>query len=1275
MRPSQKGLRVSIIVFITAFITSLLCVPLHLHAQRDVRFERLTSRQGLSQATVQCMMQDSKGFMWFGTQDGLNRWDGRTMKTFRYNPRSRSLSSNDVHTIYEDHNGTLWVGTQSGLNAFNRATEEFITFKSDSKDPSSLSNNNVTAIIEDKQHTLWVGTYAGGLCKFVPSATNALAGTFVAYKWNPNNPTTLSSNIIMRLAVDKVTGELWVGCYGGGLHRYAPERNSFTSYFADSIAQQYVMNKTPFRGYSIEALSQARSSQFWIGRDGEGAGVERFDFLPMSKSGSFKSLASMLGTEPLPTKIIRSVYEDRAGNLWVGTKGAGLVKVELATGKTTIFKNDPTNLLSLGDNTILSIYEDRTGTLWFGTDNGGVSYFNPNARKFIGYSEDPSNSRSLSARQVWSLYEDRAGTVWVGTDYGLNRMDSKPLSGEARFTSYLSNPEDPSTLSADEVTAICEARTGTLWIGTSGGGLNRFERSAVSGLGAFRAFKPDEENPRSLSNEFVQALLEDRMGTLWVATNKGLNRLDGFNDKGEAEFTRFLNSSNPKSLSNNVTTCLYEDRQGTLWVGTIDGLNRFERIGNTFTVFKGENISTPANPAKSGGKPDAKPANAEMNENLSDNYIMSMYEDKAGNFWIGTQGGLNRFDRATGKFKVITVRDGLPNDFIYGILEDNKGNLWLSTNKGLCRYNPTTGAVRVYDERDGLQSDEFSNGAYFKGRSGLLYFGSSEGFNVFHPDSIRENSTAPQLAFTDFATYDPRKGVTLHYNLDSIMATADRTVELPYRENSFTITFAAMSFVFTDKNKYRYKLEGYDQYWIEAGSQQAAVYKNLEPGEYEFYVQGSNYDGIMNAEGAKVTIVIVPPIYKRWWFSVLAALGIVALIVGIYRWRVKAIESQKQELERLVTERTKELEETNAELSQASEEIQRQNNELLRANDELETAHKEIQEQNALLARQKDILEEQSRDIELANGQLQETNAEIIRANFELDARNDALNSALSSLQQAQTQLVQSEKMASLGQLLAGVAHEINNPVNFISGAVKPLRRNVDKLIEAYRSYTAISPNALTPETLESVRSELVRLHEQGEDEEMESRIGQINDLVTSVSEGAERISDIVGLLRNFSRADTTEMKAVNIHEGLDSTLKLLYNQYKKHVTIVKEYGDVPQVECYAGQLNQVFMNILANAVQAVPPDRQGGEIRIKTERDGADVVIRIRDNGVGMSDEVRKRIFDPFYTTKEVGKGTGLGLSISFSIIEKHQGSISVESERGKGSEFTIRLPFKHSR
>jgi signal transduction histidine kinase len=653
---------------------------------------------------------------------------------------------------------------------------------------------------------------------------------------------------------------------------------------------------------------------------------------------------------------------------------------------------------------------------------------------------------------------------------------------------------------------------------------------------------------------------------------------------------------------------------------------------------------------------------------------MSIYEDRTGSLWIGTQGGLNRFDRATGKFKVITVRDGLPNDFIYGILEDGKGNLWLSTNKGLCRYTPSTGAVRVYDERDGLQSDEFSNGAYFKGRSGLLYFGTSEGFNVFHPDSIRENTIAPQIVFTDFSTYDPRKGTTLHYNLDSILSTPNRVIELSYRENSFTIHFAAMSFVFTDKNKYRYKLEGYDQYWIDAGSQQSAVYKNLEPGEYEFYVQGSNYDGVTNAEGAKLTIVVVPPVYKRWWFSLLAVVGIVVAVFGIYRWRVQAIESQKRELERLVTERTKELEESNIELSQASEEIQRQNNELLRANEQLETAHKEIQEQNTLLGRQKEILEEQSRDIELANGQLQETNAEIIRANFELDARNDALNSALNRLQQAQTQLVQSEKMASLGQLLAGVAHEINNPVNFISGAVKPLRRNVDKLIEAYKGYAQISPVALTLETLEAVKAELVRLHEQGEDEEMEARIGQINDLVVSVSEGAERIIDIVGLLRNFSRADATEMREANIHEGIDSTLKLLYNQYKKHVSIVKEYGDVPQVECYAGQLNQVFMNILANAVQALPANQDGNEIRIKTECDGNNAVIRIRDNGVGMSDEVKKRIFDPFYTTKEVGKGTGLGLSISFSIMEKHNGSISVASAVGKGSEFTIRLPLKHS-
>jgi signal transduction histidine kinase len=618
---------------------------------------------------------------------------------------------------------------------------------------------------------------------------------------------------------------------------------------------------------------------------------------------------------------------------------------------------------------------------------------------------------------------------------------------------------------------------------------------------------------------------------------------------------------------------------------------------------------------------------------LSSNFVQALYEDRAGTLWVGTEGGLNRFNRATGKFSVINTNDGLPNNGIMGILEDANGNLWLSTNKGLCRYNPSTGSVRVYDERDGLQADEFYNGAFWRGRTGTMSFGGLSGFNTFRPESVRENTVLPQMAFTKFMNDNPRSSKAQRYDADSSI-TEQQVIELPFGEN-FTVEYAALSYLFTDKNRYRHQLEGYDKYWIYAGNTPMARYTNLDPGTYTLKIEGSNYDGVWSkwSEGSRsLTIVVKPPFYRTWWFLLLAVAGISGGVFLAYRWRVRSIEADNRELERLVSIRTRELEESNLELSHANEEIQRQI----------------------------ELLDQQSRAIELANTEMSE--------------RNQQLENTMSNLKSTQTQLVQSEKMASLGQLTAGVAHEINNPVNFVSGSIQPLRRNVEAILKALERYTSIDPAAVTPETALDLRSTLVNIAEERKSSRLEIMIRQTDDLLGAIGNGASRIAEIVKGLRNFSRLDENALKKASIEEGLDSTLTILHSQYKDRVSIVKHYGAVPEFECYAGQLNQVFMNILANAVQAIAPERRDGEVRISTaveQQNGVPhAVVRIKDNGAGMSEEVQKKIFDPFFTTKDVGSGTGLGLSISFGIIEKHKGTINVVSAPGSGAEFVIALP-----
>jgi signal transduction histidine kinase/ligand-binding sensor domain-containing protein len=1177
----------------------------------EVVFERLTTKQGLSAGSVFCILQDRKGFMWFGTENGLNRWDGHTFKTFFASAnKPNTLASNYVEALYEDKEGTLWVGTKGGLSRFDRVTETFTNFKASSGKATSIPVNYVTSIVDDPTGVyLWIGTYGGGASRF-----NKATQEFTTYRKQPNNPNALQSDIVWRMTTDK-TGAIWLGTYnanardGSGLHRYMQTGNDFIRFMPDSTSSAAAM----WKGNDIQALCTDHNGIVWIGTNS--SGLWRFEYRPISRSGDFKQFSNDLAD---PTTVsnnnINAVLEDRAGRLWVGTAN-GLNAFDRITERTIRFFHESGENESLVNDEILSLYEDRSGTIWIGTRDG-ISFCNPKTRKFTTYRADSRINgvaeRGLSNSAVTAVAEDTGGRLWIGTDEGLNRMESKPLSGIGTFEVFRKNENLPNQLLDDGISALCSAKDGTLWIGTSGGGLYTLNNTSGYGLINFTRYYHDPDDSASLSNDIVNAIIEDKRGTIWIATAAGLNRLDGIDPSGKARFTLFKSDKDKpnESLSNNLVAALCEDRQGLLWIGTEQGLTRLDPVSNAIKVYRSD---------------AARP------ESLSDNSVQTILEDKQGTLWIGTEGGLNKFNRTSEKFMTVALADTIAAEknledalrgVILGLLEDSHGNLWFSTNRGLCRYSPATNAFHLYDGRDGVQGTEFITNSFCKGRDGIFYFGGVNGFSAFHPDSIRDNAYIPPIVLTGFTRYNRP------IQLDSAISEKHLIV-LSHLENSFEIQFAALSFSNASRNRYRYRLVGLEEEWhyVPEG-QYDARYTSVPPGTYEFRVQACNYDGVWNDAGAKLTVRITPPVWATWWFRTLGAVLFVGFVVGGYQWRVQAIESQRKTLEHLVKIRTQELEETHGQVANANEEINRQN----------------------------EVLNEQAKDIELANSELQE--------------RNQQVEAALRDLKQTQSQLVQSEKMASLGQLTAGVAHEINNPVNFISGAVKPLKRNINSLLQVLNSYGDITPERITPETIGIVQQSLRDIADQKDDIQLDERLKQIDDLVGNIGIGAERIAEIVKTLRTFSRPDEGALKATSLHDNLDATLRLLYNQYKNRaVTIVKDYApNVPEVLCFPGPLNQVFMNIIHNATQAI---REQGEIRITTfiqPDNGSNVVVKIKDNGTGMPDEVKKRIFEAFFTTKEAGMG--IGLSITKDIIAKHQGSISVTSELGVGTEFIIVLP-----
>jgi ligand-binding sensor domain-containing protein/serine phosphatase RsbU (regulator of sigma subunit) len=835
-------------------LTSLLTLFSLSHAQpHGIEFERLSLEQGLSQSVVTCILQDRQGFLWFGTMDGLNKYDGYGFTVYKHDAEdSNSLSDNCITAICEDRFGMLWIGTRDGLNRFDRITERFARYWHDPANPRSLSHNTITAICEDRvnaENWLWVGTGEGGLDLF-DRKTESVSH----YQLDTTNSNSLSSNRVRAIHVDR-TGAVWVGTYGG-LNKMVFDQNPgndrpaarFTRFEHDPS------NPNSLSHNRIWSIYEDRAGNLWLTTFGGGLNKLSNDEGADGASVHFKRyLHHAANSNSLNHNTTRPIFEDQTGTLWIGTSG-GLDQFDPVKESFTHHQYDPANPHSLSNNDVWSVYEDQSGTLWVGTYGGGLNKFSRAKEKFAHFKHDPANLNSLGHNMVMSICEDRTGTLWVGTGGGgLYQYDVS----QKKFLHYRHDPANPYSLSNDGVAAVCEDESGALWIGT-GEGLHRFDRETKQ----FIRYQRDPVNPHSLSSNSVSALYKDHMGTMWIGTGGGgLNR----HDRATGRFIRYQHDpANPQSLSHNTVYAIFEDPSHELWIGTAGGLNRFDRANERFVRYQHD------------------PANR---QSLGNNHVLSIYSDSAHattTLWVGTSGGgLDQFDKTTGAFAHFTEKDGLPNGVIYGILGDAAGNLWLSTNNGLSKFDPATKAFRNYDVDDGLQSNEFNQGAQFKSPAPRdeMFFGGINGFNRFHPERINDNPYAPPIVLTAFMKFDKR------VKLDTAITEIKR-LKLSYRDNFFSFAFAALDYTNPAKNQYAYKLEGFNDDWIYCGSRRYASYTNLDGGEYTFRVKGANSDGVWNEQGIAVKIIVTPPFWKTWWFVALMAVMLLFLGYGVYRHKL-----------------------------------------------------------------------------------------------------------------------------------------------------------------------------------------------------------------------------------------------------------------------------------------------------------------------------------------------------------------------------------------------------
>jgi ligand-binding sensor domain-containing protein/signal transduction histidine kinase len=1076
-----------------------------------------TAEQGLPQNSASQILQTRDGYIWFATQEGPARFDGMQFTVFD-RTNTIELPASWVLRMVEDSAGTLWMrpqGFQTGLVRY--ANGKFAYFDTS----SGLPNSTPTTWAVDTKGTLWVGTQ-GGIWEH-------RAGDTKTYRVRDGLP----SDTIRGLTLDS-RGNLWIGT-PRGLARLSEGK-------LETLTGQAQFPDTSFLNVNtLSTCYEDRHGTVWMTtrshllayRDGS---VQRFEKRTV-----------------LPNATINTMHEDAKGTLWIGTAG-GLTS--FADGKFTKY----TASADQDENDIFLIREDREGSLWLATGKGI-------ARFAAGRFEQFLRSDGLSDNAVQDILIDREGSIWVSTfGGGVDRFRDE------KFVTYSTRVG----LSDDNVESVIEDRSGAIWVGTGFGGLNRLKDGRITHF----------DTPKEPHLVDARALGQDGEGTVWIGSSRGLynfqngaivtisKTVNGVPDvaggsflltrSGEwlvgsrtkllsykaGKFTEITETRPGSTLTRDFIGGIFESSDGTLWLST----------QGTLYWYKNGALQP-------------------VGQNLAARWGMSFYEDADGAVWIGS-GNAGLFRYKDGKFANVSPKEGLFDYNVYTILPDDAGYLWMSCNRGVYRVSKqalndvadgkaTSVTCQVYGSADGMESRECNGGFSPSGwrlHDGRLCFTTTKGIAIVNPADIRINKVPPPVVIDRFMVEgerQPTKGA----------------VQVPAGKSRFEFHYAGISFVGSDKVRYKYTLEGLDEGWIEAGSRREAYFTNLDPGEYTFRVLAANSDGVWNETGASVGFVLQPHFYQTAWFIGMVAFGFLTTGPTFYLYRMRMMKKRRVELEHLVQERT---------------------------------------------------------------GELQKT---------------------VSNLKETQNQLILSEKMASLGQLTAGIAHEIKNPLNFIT------------------NFSVLSHD-LTKDLRKELHAERDRVDPKRA-LEIESLLNDLEQNVTKINDHGKRADSIVRGMLLHSRGKAGERQDTDLNALLAEYTNLAYHGMRAqdqsfNVKIETDLDpSIGKVSVVPQDLSRAILNIVNNACYAANDKRKNAKngftpvVRVSAKGTSGSIEIRIRDNGNGIPDSIREKIFNPFFTTKPAGSGTGLGLSLSYDIItQEHRGEIRVDSKEGEFTEFVISIP-----